>query len=275
MRACIVLLLIGAAALAKGATTDPENILYLDVKYGRIVIEMLPQFAPLHVARIKELVRSGFYDGLIFHRVIANFVAQGGDPLGKGYGGTGVLIPAEFTKRGHNTGSVNMARVAGNINSADTQFSIMLLPNHFLDGEYTVWGQVLAGMEHVHAIRKGEPPANPDIIIKMRIAADAEDIATCKDLYDDCTYWATTGELGVSFEGECANNKEWMEENCPVSCGICKVRETIPPATIPCMDLYKNCAEWATPGVYSDAGECVENPKWMTKNCRKTCNKCG
>ena len=156
-----------------------ENTLYLDLKDGRVVIRMLPNIAPKHVARIKTLVRSGFYDGLTFHRVIEGFMAQGGDPLGNGMGGSGVKIPAEFTnKYSHKRGAVSMAR-ASDPNSADSQFFIVLNDASYLDRQYTIWGYVVEGMEYVDNIKKGDVLQNgmvtdPDKIIKMTIASDVK-----------------------------------------------------------------------------------------------------
>ena len=154
---------------------DKENLLYLDVKYGRIVIELLPQEAPKTVARIKQLVREKFYDGLKFHRVVPHFVVQGGDPTGTGMGGSGQNIPAEFNKEHHTRGAVSMAR-AQDVNSADSQFFIVLEDALFLDGQYTLWGRVIEGMNFVDMIKQGDPRTgtvkDPDIIIKMSIAAD-------------------------------------------------------------------------------------------------------
>ena len=157
----------------KGYTMDKENTLYLDLDYGRVVIEMFPEAAPKHVARIKELVRQGFYDGIKFHRVIDGFMAQTGDPTGTGMGGSGQKLPAEFNDKHHGRGTVSMAR-AMDPNSADSQFFICFADAGFLDGQYTVWGQVTSGMEYVDMIKRGEPPVNPDIIVKMRVAADVD-----------------------------------------------------------------------------------------------------
>lgn len=170
------LLLALAAAMmlnsaAAHAEATPENTLWLDLKDGRVVIELRPDLAPKHVARVKELVRQGFYDGLKFHRVIEGFMAQTGDPQGNGTGGSGVNIPAEFTSEPFLRGTVGAAR-SNDPNSADSQFFIMFAPGSFLDGKYTVWGKVVSGMEHVDKIARGEPPANPDTIVKMQIAAD-------------------------------------------------------------------------------------------------------
>ena len=156
-----------------------ENTLYLDLKDGRVVIRMLPDVAPKHVARIKELVRSGFYNGLTFHRVIEGFMAQGGDPNGNGTGGSGKKIPAEFTKKySHKRGAVSMAR-AQDPNSADSQFFIVTADSTYLDGQYTIWGYVVSGMEFVDNIKKGNSMQNglvqdPDKIVKMTIASDVK-----------------------------------------------------------------------------------------------------
>ncbi len=153
------------------SAADLENTIYLDVPAGRVVIELRPDLAPKHVARIKELVRRGFYDGIVFHRVIDGFMAQTGDPKGNGTGGSGQNIPAEFSKEKHVRGTVSMAR-AQSPDSADSQFFICFAPASFLDGKYTIWGQVTSGMEFIDKIKKGEPPSNPDKIIKMQVAAD-------------------------------------------------------------------------------------------------------
>ena len=152
---------------------DLENTLYLDLKYGRVVIEMRPDLAPKHVKRIKELVRKGFYDGLTFHRVIGGFMAQGGDPRGTGTGGSGVNIPAEFTNEPFRRGTLGMAR-SSNPDSGDSQSFICFAQASFLNGKYTVWGQVSEGMQFVGMIKRGEPPENPDKIIRMRVAADTK-----------------------------------------------------------------------------------------------------
>lgn len=156
---------------------DKENTLYLDLDYGRVVIEMLPDVAPKHVARIKQLVRQGFYDGIKFHRVIDGFMAQTGDPTGTGMGGSGQKLAAEFNATPHVRGTVSMAR-ASDPNSADSQFFICFDDARFLDGQYTVWGKVTSGMEFVDMIKKGDPKtgavSNPDIIVKMQVAADVK-----------------------------------------------------------------------------------------------------
>ncbi len=154
-----------------GFAMDKENTLYMDLDYGRVVIEMMPEVAPNHVARIKELTRKGFYDGIKFHRVIPGFMAQTGDPTGTGMGGSGQKLDAEFNDVSHQRGVVSMAR-AMDPNSADSQFFICFDDASFLDKQYTVWGRVTSGMEYVDMIKKGEPPVNPDIIVKMQVAAD-------------------------------------------------------------------------------------------------------
>src|SRR5215472_2639350 len=137
----IALLSLTIAGTAVRAA-DLENTLYLDLKYGRVVIEMRPDLAPNHVKRIKELVRQHFYDGIVFHRVIAGFMAQTGDPTGTGMGGSGQNIKAEFSQEHHVRGTVSMAR-ATDPDSADSQFFICFAPAPFLDGKYTIWGQVV------------------------------------------------------------------------------------------------------------------------------------
>lgn len=151
-----------------------ENTLYLDLKDGRVTILLRPDLAPNHVARIKELVKQGFYDGLKWHRVIDGFMAQTGDPKGNGTGGSGQYLKAEFSKEKHKKGTVSMAR-ASDINSADSQFFICLDEAPWLNGQYTVWGEVIDGMEHVDNIKKGDSRNNgavsdPDTIVKMTLA---------------------------------------------------------------------------------------------------------
>ena len=160
------------------SATDLENTLYLDVPAGRVVIALRPDLAPGHVARIKELARQKFYDGIVFHRVIPGFMAQTGDPRGDGTGGSGKKLKAEFNSAKHVRGTASMAR-AQSPDSADSQFFICFKPAPFLDGKYTVWGQVTSGMEHIDAIKKGDEDDNgavddPDKIIRMQVAADAE-----------------------------------------------------------------------------------------------------
>jgi cyclophilin family peptidyl-prolyl cis-trans isomerase len=149
-----------------------ENTLVLETTQGRVVIKMRPDLAPNHVARIKELVRDGFYDGIVFHRVIDGFMAQTGCPHGTGTGGSGQKLKAEFSREPHVRGTVSMAR-AQNPDSGDSQFFICFDDARFLDRQYTVWGAVTEGMENVDKIKRGEPVQNPDRIVTARMAADA------------------------------------------------------------------------------------------------------
>jgi len=154
-------------------SADLENTLILTLESGPVTIQMRPDLAPGHVDRIKELVREGFYDGVVFHRVIPGFMAQGGDPSGTGRGGSDKPdIKAEFSKEAHVRGVCSMARTP-DPNSANSQFFICLDDATFLDGQYTVWGQVSEGMDHVDALPKGEPPREPGKILSAKIAADA------------------------------------------------------------------------------------------------------
>jgi peptidylprolyl isomerase len=170
--------LLGSLLLAmtlSGAASgqDLENTLYLDLSAGRVVIQLRPDLAPKHVARIKELTRAGFYNGIVFHRVIPGFMAQTGDPTGTGRGGSDKPdLPAEFSDQPFERGTIGMARTS-DPDSANSQFFIMFAPAPHLNGQYTVWGQVVDGMQFVDQIAKGEPPAHPDKIIKMQVAADA------------------------------------------------------------------------------------------------------
>ncbi len=160
---------------------NPEDMLFLDLKDGRVVIQLRPDLAPKHVARIKELAREGFYNGVVFHRVIDGFMAQGGDPTGTGMSGSGKKLKSEFSKEPHMRGICSMAR-AMDPNSADSQFFIVLAQSNFLDGQYTVWGKVIEGMEFVDKIKKGDQHNNgsvtdPDKIITMQVAADVKEKA--------------------------------------------------------------------------------------------------
>ena len=149
---------------------DPNNTLIMDLKTGPVVIALKPDLAPAHVARITELTKSGFYDGVVFHRVIPGFMAQTGDPTGTGSGGSELPdLEAEFSAARHVRGTVSMARTA-DPHSANSQFFICFDDARFLDGQYTVWGEVTAGMEHVDALPKGEPPREPGKIISARAA---------------------------------------------------------------------------------------------------------
>lgn len=180
LTALILTLALGVFPMSDAlAKADLENTIYLDLPDGRVTIELKPDLAPKHVARIKELTRKGFYDGLAFHRVIPDFMAQTGDPLGNGTGGSGQKLAAEFNKAPHVRGAVSMAR-AQDPNSADSQFFICFAPAHFLDGQYTVWGQVTSGMEAVDKIKMGSSANNgtvkdPTRIVKMRVAADVKE----------------------------------------------------------------------------------------------------
>ena len=157
----------------KAGASDPENQIFLDLKDGRVVIDLLPHVAPKHVERIKELTREGFYNGIVFHRVIDGFMAQTGDPTGTGTGGSGKKLVAEFSDEPFTRGAVGMAR-AQDPDSGDSQFFICFDDAQFLNKQYTVWGRVSAGMEFVDNITRGEPPANPDKIEKMQVAADVK-----------------------------------------------------------------------------------------------------
>ena len=150
---------------------SPEDTINLETTQGKVVIETRPDLAPNHVARIKDLVREGFYDGVVFHRVIEGFMAQTGCPQGTGTGGSGKKLKAEFNREPHVRGTVSMAR-AQDPNSGDSQFFICFDDARFLDGQYTVWGKVTEGMENVDKIKRGEPVQNPDKIVKAAIAAD-------------------------------------------------------------------------------------------------------
>ena len=154
-------------------TTDAENTLLLTTDAGVVTIKLRPDLAPGHVERIKELAREGFYDGVVFHRVIPGFMAQGGDPTGTGSGGSKKPdLKAEFSKEPHVRGVCSMARTNAP-HSANSQFFICLDDATFLDNQYTVWGEVVDGMDHVDALPKGEPPRQPGKIVTMKVAADA------------------------------------------------------------------------------------------------------
>ena len=163
------------AATAPGTLpqVDPENIWYLDLSTGgRVTIVLRPNIAPAHVERIKTLTRRGFYNGLVFHRVIDGFMAQTGDPEGTGQGGSDLpALKAEFNEAPHVRGTVSMARTS-DVNSANSQFCIMFQPMLRLDRTYTVFGRVISGMQWVDAIERGEPPANPSRILQASIGAD-------------------------------------------------------------------------------------------------------
>jgi peptidylprolyl isomerase len=174
----LALFALVSPALAQGAAPaakplDPENTLVMELKSGKVTIQLRPDLAPLHVERIKKLTREKFYDGIVFHRVIAGFMAQTGDPTGTGTGGSKYgKVKAEFTPTPFERGTVGAARSAAP-DSADSQFFICFTHSPFLNGQYTVWGKVVDGMTHVDNIAKGEPPANPDKIVRMYVMADA------------------------------------------------------------------------------------------------------
>ena len=152
---------------------DPENTLIMETTKGRVVIELRPDLAPGHVERIKTLAREGFYDGVVFHRVIEGFMAQTGDPTGTGSGGSKLPdLKAEFNAEPHVRGTCSMARTNAP-NSANSQFFICFDDARFLDKQYTVWGKVTEGMENVDKIKRGEPVRDPDRIVSMRVMADA------------------------------------------------------------------------------------------------------
>jgi peptidylprolyl isomerase len=171
-----LIMTLALPVIAAGAA-DLENTIYLELKDGRVTIELRPDLAPNHVDRIKELVRQKFYDGIVFHRVIEDFMAQTGDPTGTGTGGSGQHLQAEFSNEKHLRGTLSMARAA-DPNSADSQFFIVFKAAPWLDGQYTVWGQVTDGMDAVDKIKMGAPGSgavdNPDKIITMRVAADVQ-----------------------------------------------------------------------------------------------------
>ena len=152
--------------------SNTEDTLILETSKGPVTIQMRPDLAPQHVSRIKELVREGFYDGIVFHRVIDGFMAQTGCPHGTGTGGSGKKLKAEFSKEKHVRGTVSMAR-AQSPDSGDSQFFICFADAPFLNGQYSVWGQVTAGMENVDKIKRGEPVKDPDKIVKAHMAVDA------------------------------------------------------------------------------------------------------
>ena len=174
--ACLALFL--ASFNTSAQEVNPEDVIVLKLKDGDVYIQTYPDVAPNHVARIKELVRQGFYDDLKFHRVIDGFMAQTGDPRGTGTGGSGQNLKAEFNHKHHGRGTVSMAR-AMDPDSADSQFFICFRDAGFLDGQYTVWGQVIKGMEFVDNIKRGDPAdngtvTNPDVIVSMKVLADMQ-----------------------------------------------------------------------------------------------------
>ena len=175
----VMALVLAAAVPVAAAELDLQNTLYMDLTYGRVVIKLRPDLAPKHVERVKALVKKRFYDNTPFHRVVAGFMAQGGDPTGTGTGGSDLPnLKAEFSQTHFVRGTVGAARSA-DPDSANSQFFIMFAPASHLDGEYTVWGEVVSGMEFVDKIKKGNPDDDgvvdqPDRIVKMQLAADAK-----------------------------------------------------------------------------------------------------
>ena len=175
----LALLNMNSAQAQSKKSQDSENLLYIDLKQGRVVIKMLPEVAPAHVERIKKLARQKFYDGIVFHRVIDGFMAQTGDPTGTGMGGSKMPdLKAEFSDEPHIRGAVSMAR-ATDPNSANSQFFIVTKDSRFLDSQYTIWGRVIKGMEFVDMIKKGEgrngEVSNPDAMLRVRVASDLKE----------------------------------------------------------------------------------------------------
>jgi peptidylprolyl isomerase len=167
-------LALSMTAVVEPEAADPDNLLVIELATGKVVIELMPGLAPMHVERVKELAREGFYDGVVFHRVIPGFMAQTGDPTGTGTGGSDKPdLKAEFTPEAFQRGTVGMAR-ARDPNSANSQFFICFAPASHLNGQYTVWGHVIEGMELVDRIAPGEPPRNPDKMIRVRVASDID-----------------------------------------------------------------------------------------------------
>lgn len=180
LAAFIVTSVLSWGALAAQDSLDRENILYIDLKSGRVAVRLLPDLAPEHVKRVKRLAREGFYDGVVFHRVLEGFMAQTGDPTGSGEGGSKYPdLKGEFTGTPFVEGTVGAARTQ-DPDSANSQFFICLAEASHLNGAYTVWGQVIRGMEHVHRIKLGDRRRNglvddPDTMLKVQVAADAKD----------------------------------------------------------------------------------------------------
>ena len=176
--AVVMTVTLAVTVVASAGAQKPrkmEDMLYLELKTGRVAIELYPDAAPKHVARIKELAREEFYDGIVFHRVIPGFMAQTGDPTGTGRGGSGQKLPAEFSRElSFERGTIGMARTA-DPNSGDSQWFICFAPAPHLNGQYTIWGKVVEGMDLIDGIAPGEPPARPDKIVSLRVAADLDD----------------------------------------------------------------------------------------------------
>ena len=170
----------------------PEDTMILETTQGKVVIAMRPDLAPGHVARIKELVNEGFYDGIVFHRVIEGFMAQTGCPHGTGTGGSGKKLKAEFNKQPHKRGTVSMAR-AQDPNSGDSQFFICFDDASFLNGQYTVWGEVTEGMENVDKIKRGEPVQNPDKIVSAKMGDISRAGSPALTIAHDQQAWVSAG----------------------------------------------------------------------------------
>lgn len=161
-----------APAAAQAPKADPANTLVIELKSGKVLIRLRPDLAPKHVERVKVLAKKGFYDGIVFHRVIEGFMAQTGDPTGTGTGGSGLgNVPAEFTPTQFERGVIGAAR-SSSPNSADSQFFIVFKHSPFLNGQYTVWGEVIDGMTLVDQIKRGEPVQNPDKMLKVYLQSD-------------------------------------------------------------------------------------------------------
>jgi peptidylprolyl isomerase len=167
------LALVALASIVRAQAPDPQNTLVIELKTGKVLVKLRPDLAPKHVARAKQLAKQGFYNGVVFHRVIADFMAQTGDPTGTGTGGSRLPdLPAEFTREEYKRGSVGAARTA-NPNSANSQFFICFGPAcRQLTGQYTLWGEVVEGMDTVDKIARGEPPPQPDKMLKVYVLAD-------------------------------------------------------------------------------------------------------
>ena len=187
LTALLFCLLATPVAFAQDKVLDKENILYIDLKSGRVAIQMRPDIAPNHVKRVKKLAREGFYDGLVFHRVIEGFMAQTGDPDGTGAGGSKYPdLKGEFSNEPFVEGTIGAARTR-DPNSANSQFYICMAEASHLNGTYTVWGKVIRGMEHVHKIKLGDRRRNglvatPDKMLKVQVAADAQNHAVLEEL---------------------------------------------------------------------------------------------
>jgi peptidylprolyl isomerase len=168
----LAVLALAAPASAQAPKADPANTLVIELKSGKVLIQLFPDLAPKHVDRVKALAKQGFYNGIVFHRVIEGFMAQTGDPTGTGTGGSSLgKLPAEFNATAFERGVVGAARSA-DPNSADSQFFIVLKHSPHLNRQYTAWGRVIDGMQHVDQIKRGEPVQNPDKMLKVYLLAD-------------------------------------------------------------------------------------------------------